>query len=236
MSKPHRKITFYSEIAYFVALYLLALGTSLSAKAGLGLSMIVAPAYIIYRRVSEIFPKFTFGMAEYMFQGVLLIILILVVKRFRKSYLFSFVTALLYGFMLDFNTLWVNYLPTGGYIARLGYFFAGMLLCATGVSFVFHTYISPEVYELFVKEVSAKFGIKIERVKIIYDCSSCVLAIILSFLFFGFGEFVGIRTGTLLCAALNGFLIGGISTLLEKVFVFKDAFPLRRWFEGNEPK
>ena len=236
MRKSGKKITCYTEVAYFVALYLLALGTSLSEKAGLGLSMIVAPAYIIYRRVSEIFPKFTFGMAEYIFQGILLIILTLVMRKFKKGYLFSFVTAMVYGFMLDFNTLWVRYLPGEGYFARLGYFFAGMFLCATGVSFVFHTYISPEVYELFVKEASAKFGIKIERVKIIYDCSSCILAIILSFLFFGFGEFVGIRQGTLLCAALNGFLIGGISTILEKIFDFKDALPLRKWFEGAEPK
>lgn len=231
MSKGRRKLTFYTEIAYVVALYLLSLGTALSEKANLGLSMIVAPAYIIYCKVSESFPKFTFGMAEYLFQGVLLIILTLVMRKFKKSYLFSFLSAVIYGFMLDFNTLWVRYIPMDGYILRLVFYSVGLFLCATGVSFIFHTYISPEVYELFVKEISAKFNLKIERVKIIYDCSSCMIAIILSFLFFGFGVFVGVRMGTLFCAVINGFLIGGISSILEKVFDFKDALPFRKWFE-----
>ena len=42
----------------------------------------------------------TFGMAEYCFQAVLLLAMCLLL-RFRVSYLFSFVTAVVYGFALD---------------------------------------------------------------------------------------------------------------------------------------
>lgn len=35
----------------------------------------------------------------------------------------------------------------------------GLITCAIGVSFLLHTYISPEAYELFVKEISARFNI-----------------------------------------------------------------------------
>ena len=63
-----------------------------------------------------------------------------------------------------------------------------MLSCAAGVSAMFHTYISPEVYELFVKEVSAHFGADINRFKTGYDCVSCLVGVVI-------GEFIGARNG-----------------------------------------
>lgn len=66
---------------------------------------------------------------------------------------------------------------------------------------LFHTYLSPEAYELIVKELSVKFGCNINKVKTAYDCFSTVLGMVLSFAFFGFGVFEGVklRTGNM-CA------------------------------------
>ena len=66
-----------------------------------------------------------------------------------------------------------------------------MLSCAAGVSAMFHTYISPEVYELFVKEVSARFGADINRFRTGYDC--------VSFLAFGLWYFEGVKWGQRCC-------------------------------------
>lgn len=63
-----------------------------------------------------------------------------------------------------------------------------MLSCTAGVSAMFHTYISPEVYELFVKEVSARLGADINRFRTGYDC--------VSFLAFGLWYFEGVKWGT----------------------------------------
>ena len=113
---------------------------------------------------------------------------------------------------------------------RLAWYAGGLLLCAIGISFLFHTYISPEAYELFVKEISAKFGWSIPQVKTIYDCCSCLLGIILSFLLFGFGHFEGVKLGTVFCALINGWLIGQINKILDRLIQWKDALPLRKWF------
>ena len=56
---------------------------------------------------------------------------------------------------------------------------------------MFHTYVTPEVYELIVKEVSRKRQWNINRVKTAYDIASVALGIILSFSFFGFGDSSG---------------------------------------------
>ena len=67
------------------------------------------------------------------------------------------------------------------------------------------------------------------RCKTIYDCCSCGFALLLSFLLFGFGKFVGIGLGTVLCALVNGKLISLLSAWLEKHFVFTDAIQSKRF-------
>ena len=106
-----------------------------------------------------------------------------------------------------------------------------MVICAVGVALLFHTYIAPEAYELFVKELGRKTGREISRVKTVYDCCSCALGLILSFAFFGWGQFVGVKAGTIFCALVNGWLIGRCGRWLEGRFAFRDGMKLRKYFE-----
>ena len=46
------KKTFYTELAYALGLVFIALGAALMEKANFGVSMIVAPAYLIYLKMS----------------------------------------------------------------------------------------------------------------------------------------------------------------------------------------
>ena len=96
---------------------------------------------------------------------------------------------------------------------------------------VLHSYISPEVYDLVVKEIVAKFSLPLTGVKTGYDLSSLTLAVVLSFAFFGFGSFVGIGVGTIVSAILNGLLIGLFHKLYSRLFDSGDLLPLRRFFE-----
>lgn len=225
-----QKYMCYSESAYILGIVILACGTALMVQANFGISMVVVPAYLLHLWISRSFPGFSFGMAEFVVQAILLIILSAVMKKGKLNYLFSFVTAVFYGLVLDLATAIIGLLPCEGLAGRLAWYAGGLLLCAIGISFLFHTYISPEAYELFVKEISAKFGWSIPRVKTIYDCCSCLLGIILSFLLFGFGHFEGVKLGTVFCALINGWLIGQINKILDRLFQWKDALPLRKWF------
>ena len=220
------KKKFYCEASYLMGLVLLAFGASLMTRADFGLSMIIAPAFII----SEFFSFMTFGMAEYLFQALLLILLVIFVRRFKFTYLLSFLTAVLYGMMLDGCLYLLAFLGEINIAVRIIFYFIGLFTTSLGVAFMFHTYISAEVYELFVKEVTERFGWKLGAVKTIYDIMSFVLAVIMSFAFFGFGHFKGIGVGTLFCALVNGRLISTFGSLLEKRFDFVDHFPLRRYF------
>ncbi len=225
------KKVFHRETAYLLGILILAFSTALMARADFGISMIVAPAYLLHLKLSQYFSFFTFGMAEYVFQAVVLLILTLVMRRFKLTYLFSFVTAVFYGFTLDLCIYLVGLFPSDAMAWRLVFYVFGVLLGSLGVAFLFRTYFPPEAYELFVKEVSGKLNKRIDRVKTVYDCTSCLIGIALSFVFFGFGHFEGIKLGTVLCAAVNGFLIGRISRSFDKHLTFCDALPLRSFFE-----
>ncbi len=211
---------FPAELSYIFGMFSLAFGCAFMERANFGLSMVVAPAYILYVKLSAYFSFLTFGMAEYVFQAFLLIIMILVLKRFRISYVFSFASAVLYGFLLDFAMTAVSYIPKEPIASRIPMYIVGLLLCSLGVAFMIHTYIPGEVYELICKEVPSRFNIGISKFKTAYDISSCIIAVIMSFAFFGMWHFEGVKLGTVICALVNGFFIGKISSFMDRHFVF----------------
>lgn len=226
-----KKKIFYTEFSYALGMILMAFAASFTEKANFGMSMVVAPAYIIHLKVSEFIPWFSFGVSEYVFQGILIIITVIVMRKFKWSYLFSFVTAVIYGTLLDLAMSIISPLPTDTIPIRILWYVIGTVTCSLAVSLFFHTYISPEAYELIVKELSAKLNFNINKVKTAYDCISVVLGVVLSFAFFGFGVFKGIGLGTIFCAFINGFLISRFTKLLEHFFTFENKFKIQKWFE-----
>lgn len=228
-----KKRTFYTEFAYVFGILALVFGVTFMERADFGLSMVVAPAYVLHRFISTLpgMGWFTFGVAEYTLQLALVLALMLVVKKFRISYFFSFVTAVIYGYLLDLVMWLTPAVASENIVMRVVLFILGELFCTLGVSLVFHTYIPPEAYELFVSEASKRFNKPTGRVKWVYDIVSCLTAIALSFLFFGFGVFVGVKWGTALCAVINGFIISWMIKWEDRIFDFHDGLKWRKFFE-----
>jgi uncharacterized membrane protein YczE len=219
------KKVFYCEVAYIIGIIILALGTALMVEADFGVSMIVAPAYLLHLKISPYLSFFSFGVAEYVFQAFILVVLSLILRKVKKIFFLSFATTFLYGIFLDIFINAVATIPLEGFVYQLILYILGTVVCAIGVAFLFHTYFPPEAYELFVKEISQNYNIEIGKVKTAYDVFSCVLAVVLSLCLFG--GFVGISWGTFVCALVNGWLISMIGKFLENKFTFKDALPIR---------
>ena len=223
-----KKRTLYREVAYFLGIFLLSLGAACMERADFGMSMVIAPAYLIHLKVVPLLPWFSFGVAESLFQAALLVLMCLIIRKFHVSYLLSFVTAMLYGVALDLSVWLIHFIPSPMAV-RIVLYVVGCLLTSAGVAFFFRTYIAPEVFELFVKKVSEKCGMPFHRMKTLYDIVNCVLSVVLSVVFFGFGAFVGVGWGTVVCATLNGFLIGRYCKLYDRLWDYADKFPkLRR--------
>ena len=228
-----KKMKLYTELSYIIGLVILAFGSALMVWGDLGMSVVVAPAYILHLKLSQFWPFFSFGMAEYMTQALVLVLLGIVIRKFKPIFLFSFVTAVLYGLLLDGALYVVSLLPlNNSFGIRLLIYSLGMLLATLSIAFLFRTYIAPEAYELFVKEICLKWNLDIGKAKTIYDCVSCVLAIALSFAFFGLGRFEGIKVGSIITTLINGSMIGLWGKVLDKVFTFEDGLPLKKFFQS----
>ncbi len=229
-----KKLTFYTEAAYIIGLVMLAFGTALMTKGGFGISMVVAPAYILHLKLAQPFSLFTFGMSEYLLQAVILALMMLILKKVKFVYLLTFLTTAIYGLVLDLSILLLPKINSSAYFTRSAYYFGGVLFCASALALWFKSYLPPAAYECFVKKVSQRFGIKLFTFKTIFDCICCVLALIMSLLFFG--EFRGVGIGTVVCALVYGTLIGWFTKLFDKIWVFKDKFKFRNFFEESEAK
>lgn len=222
----------HGEIAYLFATALLSLAVAMVAAANFGVSMVVAPAYVLSLYVEGL----TFGQAEYVVQGVLFVVFCLLMRNFRFSYLFAFLSCVIYGLALDlwrliplFNPSIVS--PESMKLwLRIFLFVVGELLTAFSVALYFRSYFPPQVNDYFVKGVSTRYGIKTSIFKTGFDVASLIAALIMSLCFFGRIE--GIGWGTLIITVINGALIGFFSSLLNKGFESAEFFPkLKNFFE-----
>lgn len=220
-----KKIAGMGEPAYVLGVILCALGVCFSAKSGFGVSMVVAPAYVLHCKLEPLLPFFSFGVAEYVLQGGLILLLCPFVGRFKKKFLLSFGTAVFYGVVLDFwRMLFGTEVPNELWQRA---FFCGLGGCITAfaIALLLRTYLPQQGYELVVKELSDRYGWAMGRVKWIYDMSSLVVAILLMLLLFGEFSFSMIGAGTLLLTLVNTPLITGFGKLLDRFFVFTPSFP-----------
>ena len=227
-----KKRVCYTEIAYILGLLLLSLGTALTEAGDFGISMVVAPAYLLHLKLVETIPCFSFGLAEYVLQATVFLLMILCVRKIRPVYFFSFVTTLLYGLLLDVFILILKPLPVDTMTMRLIVYILGVLLGSAGIALLFRTYFPPATYELFVKVLSRHWHIRLPVFKTAYDISSMVIAILLSLAFFG--SIRGIGIASVICAFVNGTLIRMFTSFFEHLWIFRDKFPLRAKFEESE--
>ena len=218
--------SFPAELCYLLSILLLSFSVAMVAAAGFGVSMIVAPAYILSLKVSFL----TFGQSEYIVQAVLFAVFCVLMGRVKLVYFSSFLTCLLYGAVLDFWRAVIPPLnpavtPPGSMALwlRIVLFVAGMLLTSCSVALFYRTYLYPQVYDFFVKGVSARFSLDRTKFKITFDVGALLIAVALSLLFFH--RFNGIGVGTLIMTALNGLLIGAFGTGIDRLVSFRPLFP-----------
>ena len=221
---PKGKICISSELTYLLAIVLRALAVAILTAADFGISMIVAPAYLLSLKVGVV----TFGQAEYIIQTGVFILLCVVLRKFRPIYLMSFVTCLIYGAVLDLWRLLPCFNPAvtepGSMVLwiRIPMFLVGVLLTSFSVALFFKTYLYPQVYDFFVKAVSQRYGLRLSRFKTCVDLTLLLASTVMTFCFFG--KPVGLNWGTLVMAVCNGTVIGFFSGWLDRAFVFRPRF------------
>ncbi len=218
-----KKIKIYSEAAYLPAIILMALSVAVTAAADYGVSMIVAPAYILSLKI----PHLTFGLAEYVVQGALFVVFCIIMKKVRLVYFTSFITGIIYGGVLDLiraliPPLSADAVGTAPTAVRIAMLLFGMTLTSFCVALFFKIYIFPQVYDFFVKGLIEVKGVPTQKMKTGFDLCFLGISMILSFALFG--ALRGIGWGTALMTVFNGTLIALFERLIDRRFTFVPKF------------
>lgn len=221
-----KKITVSSELMYVMAVVTLTLAVAMTATTDFGVSMIVAPAYVISLRLDFL----TFGQSEYVVQGLLFILLCIAMRKVRLVYFCSFATGVFYGAVLDLWRLVIPHFnpditPPGSlpFSLRCVYFVLGIILTAFSVAVLFRTYLYPQVYDTFVRLVSEKYNVPLTKFKTCFDMTCLLIASALTLVVFG--SFHGVGVGTIIMTFVNGPLIGLIGKAFDKFFAPDPSFP-----------
>ena len=238
-----RKIKNASELLWVFGIVFVALGVAICSKADLGVSMIAAPAFIVYEAVAPLWQGFSVGMVEYLVQGLVLIIMCLAVGRFNWRYLLAFAVAVVYGYVLNFFLAllsWVNVTSVAGRWALL---LVGDVCTGFGVACFFHTYMPLQVFELFVSELTSRYRLHIHKVKWSFDMSLLAVSLILALTLFGdvttfdfktigYTSFHSIGLGTLVTTAINSPVISFMDKLICRLFEQTPRFPkIEKWLK-----
>ncbi len=189
------------ELALILVVLINSFGIVLMLHSGSGISAISSVPYAF----SEVIPKLSLGTWTYIFQGLLILSLMILRKKFVPQYLFSFVVGFAFGIMVDIHELWVNLLPLTLPL-RIIYFCISYFVICFGIALSNRCKLPIIPTDLFPRELSYITKIPYSKIKISFDVICLLATAIITFVFIG--QIKGLGVGTVLAAFTMGKAIG----------------------------
>ena len=208
--KPEKELpVIRGELALLVVILINSLGVVLMLHSGSGISAISSVPYAF----TDVFPKVSLGTWTYIFQGLLVLSLMIMRKKFVPPYLFSFVVGFAFSEMLDIHKGWVDALPTS-MTERVLYFVISYLLLCIGIALSNRCGLPIIPTDLFPRELSEITSIKYSRIKVSFDVICLTVTALMTGLILGHLDGLGI--GTILAAFTMGKVIGWIGEWMDQ--------------------
>lgn len=196
------------ELALLVVVIINSLGVVLMLHSGSGISAISSVPYAF----SEVFPALSLGTWTYIFQGALVLTLMILRRKFVPSYLFSFVVGFAFSEMLNVHKLWVDTLPIS-VPERILYFVISYILLCIGIALSNRCGLPIIPTDLFPRELADITKIRYSRIKVSYDVICLAITGVMTVLLLGHLDGLGI--GTILAAFTMGKVIGWIGDWMD---------------------
>ena len=188
------------ELALLVVVLINSLGVVLMLYSGSGISAISSVPYAF----SEVFTKISLGTWTYIFQGLLVLSLMIMRRKF-VGFAFSE--------MLDVHEMWIDVLPTAiGY--RVLYFIISYLLLCIGIALSNRCGLPIIPTDLFPRELADITKVQYSRIKISFDVICLAVTALMTCIILGHLDGLGI--GTILAAFTMGKVIGMIGDKMDR--------------------
>lgn len=208
------KKLFRGEPALALAVLINSFGVVLMLYSGAGISAISSVPYAF----SRVLPRLSLGTWTYIFQGALILSLMIMRKRFVPSYLFSFAVGFVFSELLDVHELWINILPTA-LAWRIIYFLLSYVILCFGIALSNRCELPIVPTDLFPRELADITKIAYPKIKIGFDVTC--LAVTAGLTFFCMGHIDGLGIGTVAAAFTMGKGVGIAGDIIDRYFYFK---------------
>lgn len=197
------------ELALLLVVVINSLGVVLMLYSGSGISAISSVPYAF----SDVFNKISLGTWTYIFQGLLVLSLMIMRKKFVAPYLFSFVVGFAFSEMLDVHELWLNILPTG-LPERAVYFIVSYLILSFGIALSNRCGLPIIPTDLFPRELADITKVKYSKIKIGFDVTCLAVTALMTGIFLGHLDGLGI--GTIMAAFTMGKAVGMMGNWMNR--------------------
>ena len=202
---------------FALGIFINSFGVAFVTKSDLGTSQISSVPYVL----SLAFPDYTFGMTTFIFNVLFIIIQIIILRRdFHPIQFLQVFANILFSFFIDVSMNWLAFFQPETFIAKFISLIIGCMILAIGICIE----VAPNVIvvpgegvvralalAIAIKKPKVKFG----TIKIYFDVTLIIIACILSFIFFG--ELNGIGLGTIVSALIVGRFINLVNRHLNNL-------------------
>lgn len=211
-TNDHRPVL-RGELVLVLAVIINSIGVLLMLHSGSGISAISSVPYAF----NLVLPTLSLGTWTYIFQGLLVCVLMILRRKFVPAYLFSFVVGFCFGEMMDINELWVDHLPLNIPL-RVAYFILSYLILCFGIALSNRCKLPITPTDLFPRELEDITGKPYSKIKIRYDVICLIITACMTFFFLG--HISGLGIGTVLAAFTMGKGVALVGKKIDKKAAF----------------
>lgn len=198
-----RQETARRYVLFIISLFFAALGVAFTKHGELGVSPISSVANVLSIR----FEFLSLGSWLIIWNCVLILGQILILgRKFQPIQFLQVPLSFLFGWFTDLGMWMVSPIPVNAYPTRILMVLIGVVVLGFGISLAVIANVIMNSGEAFVKALSDRVRKEFGNVKVAFDVSCVLLALVLSLLFFD-GAIVGTREGTVISALLTGFVV-----------------------------
>lgn len=200
-------------ICFIIGVYINAFGIDLVTKGNLGTSPISSVAYVLSLR----FDALSFGMATFLMNAVFLVMQIIILRgRFNLPLLLQLPASFLLGFFVNVNMALLDFLNPTNLFMQLISVLLGCLILGLGISIE----VAPNIVKIpgegIVYTMSEVYHGVFGHIKVSFDITLVIISVILSFIFFG--RLNGLGIGTIISALLVGRFVNLFNRLLTPTY------------------
>lgn len=230
-----KKELFRRYLVFTIALFLSALGVSIITRSYLGTSPISSVPYVLSLNTSLSMGTYIFILNMALIAGQMVMLGKTGIKERRVDLMMQLPISVIFGLFIDLTMIMLIGLAPSIYGLKIIFLILGCATLALGICFEVVADVTMVSGEYFVQIASKRFQKEFGFVKIAFDVSLIIIAIIFSVI--TAGKIDGLREGTIIAALLTGPFVRLFRPYLKFIerWEIKDASKNNQMFSTETP-